>query len=211
MRIETLTPPATDALLLGEIRTHLRTDSAEDDAALATLARTAEAMMEAHLGLALVNRDVALYLDRFPTCEQNNTCWWQGMREGPMSWLSGVGRALELPLRPLIAISKVEVWQGDGWQEWAAANYSVSPGLLPLLHLAGGNVWPMPSRPADGIRITARTGFGEDWNAVPATIRHAMLQLVAWLYTHKGDEPGENAVTASGAASMVNAYRRARL
>jgi uncharacterized phiE125 gp8 family phage protein len=168
-------------------------------------------MMEAHLGVALIARDVALYLNRVPACEQSNACWWQGTREGPAAWLSGAEHVLELPLRPLTMITKVEVWQAEGWQEWAAENYSVSLGLLPFLHLASGRAWPMPIRTTDGIRITARIGFGEDWNAVPTTIRHAMLQLIAWLYTHKGDEPGANAITASGAANMVGAYRRARL
>ncbi len=211
MRMEPLNPPATDALLLDEIRGHLCLDAADDDAMMGTLARTAEAMMEAHLGVALVARDVAFHLDGFRACPSACAPWWQGTREGPMTWATGAARAIALPLRPLIDVLKVEIWQQDGWQEWASENYSATPGMMPFLRPAGGTGWPAVGRPQEGLRITARVGFGEDWNAVPATIRHAMLQLVAWLYSHRGDEAGDNALVASGAAAMVASYRKVRL
>lgn len=211
MRIETLIPAATDALLLDEVRNHLRIGGADDDATLATLARTAEGLMEAYLGAALVARDTVIYLDGLPECTDAPACWWQGTREGPMSWATGEGRALLLPLRPLIALSEIAVWQAGAWQVWDSAHYSASLGIMPSLQLAGGALWPRPQRASEGIRITARFGFGENWNAVPATIRHALLQLVAWLYTHKGDEDSENAIERSGAAAMVASFRKVRL
>ena len=211
MRIEILTSATCDPLLLDDVRTHLRTDSADDDATLATLARTAEAMMEAHLGVALIARDVAMYLDQFPSRAAACSDWWQGTREGPMDWISGASGAAILPARPLISLSKIEVWQAGGWQEWATVNYSASTGLMPLLHRAQGSAWPVPDRAQEGIRIAGRVGFGENWNAVPANLRHAMLQLVAWLYTHRGDEAGEDAMRASGAAAMVTNFRKVRL
>ncbi|WP_262689788.1 head-tail connector protein [Kordiimonas aestuarii] len=212
MLMETLTPPETDTLLLDDVRGHLRLDSAEDDAGLAVLARTAEALMEAHLGAALVARDMVLSLDSFPaSCSGTADRWWQGTREGPMSWLHASARSFPLPLRPLISIASIEVWQAPGWQSWPASNYNITPGLLPMLHLAAGTSWPVPSRERAGVRITARTGFGENWNAVPELIRHALLQLVAYLYTHRGDEGAEDAVHASGAASMVSQYRQVKL
>ncbi|WP_417451283.1 head-tail connector protein [Kordiimonas sp.] len=212
MHIETLTPPAADTLLLDEVRGHLRLDGADDDAGLATLARTAEGLMENYLGAALVARDVALYLDGFPALGMAvHECWWQGTREGPINWLHASPQSLPLPLRPLISIASIEIWQAEGWQTWDASNYSTSSGRIPLLHLTSGVGWPAPARARSGIRITARVGFGENWNAVPEVIRHAMLQLVAYLYTHRGDEGADDVLVSSGAAQMVNAYRQVKL
>ena len=211
MRIETLSAPTSGTLLLDEVKDHLRLGSSDEDAALAALMRTAETMMENHLGAALVAREVRVYLDRFTASAATPDLWWQGTLEGPMSWAQGAASTLPLPVRPLIEVSKVEIWRADGWDEWPAANYSVSPGMTAFLHAADGAAWPTPARASGGIRITARIGFGEDWNAVPPAVRHALQQLVAWLYSHRGDEAAEDAMTASGAVALVAPYRKARL
>ena len=87
---------------------------------------------------------------------------------------------------------------------------SFRPGLAPEVALLG--VMTAPAEQREQIRITARAGFGENWNAVPLVIRQALLQLVTYLYTHRGDTgEGANALTASGASALVSTYRQVRL
>ncbi len=186
MRFEVINPPMSDAILLDEVKDHLRVDGGDDDAGLGAMVATATACLEAHLSAAFIARDVHIFLDG--GCRQNTP--------------------QRLPIRPVTSLDAVDVKDADGnWQTVPLSAVSFRPGLAPEVSLSG----PSTEGP-DQIRITARAGFGENWNDVPLVIRQALLQLVTYLYTHRGDMgEGANVLKASGAAALVATYRQVRL
>ncbi len=209
MRIETLSPPASEPLLLDEIKDHLRLDGSADDVGLGSLLRAAREMVETHLGLCLISRSLALYLDGWPGT-MGQMPWWQGVASGSMSAFARMTEYLPLPVRPVSSVGIIRVYDAEGASiVWGAGNYSLKPGLEPALYRTGGS-WPTPGRALDGIRIELTAGFGDSWNDVPADIRQALLMLVAHLFENRGDTDTQ-AMDASGAATLLKPYRKLQI
>ncbi|WP_286828749.1 MULTISPECIES: head-tail connector protein [Kordiimonas] len=209
MRIETLSAPASEPLLLDEIKNHLRLDGSADDVGLGGLLRAAREMVENHLGLCLINRSLALYLDAWPG-SMGQMPWWQGVASGSMAAFVRMAEYLPLPVRPVSGIGAIQTYDVDGAATvWDAENYNLKPGLEPALYRTSGS-WPTPGRTLDGISIELTTGFGDSWNDVPADIRQALLMLVAHLFENRGDT-GTKAMDASGAGAVLKPYRKLQI
>lgn len=209
MRIETLTMPASEPLLLDEIKNHLRLDGDADDVGLGTLLRAAREMVESQLGLCLTSRSLALYLDAWPG-SMGRMPWWQGVASGSMAAFARMAEYLPLPVRPVSSLGIIRVYDADGVSTvWDATHYGLRPGLEPALYRTGGS-WPTPGRTLDGIRIELTAGFGDSWNDVPADIRQALLMLVAHLFENRGDT-GTQAMDASGASAILKPYRKLQI
>ncbi|MBL4837125.1 MAG: phage head-tail connector protein [Kordiimonadaceae bacterium] len=214
MRIETLTVPGVNAILLDEVKDHMRIDGTDEDASLGALVGTATSLVEGYLDLALIDRQVALYLDAWPTTsgKKANEPWWNGVADGAISTLDSSCYHVPLMIKPVHIISGIDITTADGSTvAWGTDNYYLKPGMAPALVRKYGRSWPVPGVRADGIKITATAGFGADWNTVPASIRQALLMLVAHLYYNRGNEAGGNAFLASGAAPLLASFRDMRI
>lgn len=214
MRVQTIDIPAHTAILLDEVKDHLRIDGAEEDAALGALVAAATSVIESHLDLALVNRTVKLHLNHWvgPGNSDAEAPWWNGVADGAISMVQPETYHVALPVKPLQSISAVEITvAGGSTVEWGADNYYLKPGLTPALVRKYGRAWPVPGIAVDGIKITAVAGFGPDWNHVPASLRQALLMLVTHLYYNRGDAEAANSLKASGAEALLAVYRGMRL
>ena len=215
MRVATISPQSTTHVLLDEIKQHLRIDGADEDAGLGALSAAAVALVESYLDLALIDRTVEIYLDQWAPSERTYRpeAWWSGVAEGSAECLSLSKHEIDLPVKPISAIHEVTVKAVAGGDEviWPAGNYNLKQGLNPVLVRQYGQPWPVVAAAAEGIKIRATAGFGSSWNDVPASIRQAILLLVAHLYYNRGDEGSTNAMKASGAASLLACYKEARL
>ena len=60
------TPPAVEPVTLSEAKAHLRVDSTDDDAYIATLITAAREWVEAYLDRTLVHTQWVMRFDRFP-------------------------------------------------------------------------------------------------------------------------------------------------
>ncbi len=184
--------PALEPVSLAEAKAHLRVDGTAEDALIQSLIVTSRLHIEAALGLALITQSWSYFLDRWPKA----------------------GR-LVLPLRPVAAISHVRVWSEEGAAETLALSHFLldGHGMPPRLVALSGALPLAPGRVANGIEVAFSAGFGAAPTDVPATIRHALLLLVAHWYEHR--EPveigvGVNAVPAM-VADLLAPYRRRRL
>jgi uncharacterized phiE125 gp8 family phage protein len=181
MSLQLLTPPATEPVSLVEAKAHLKLDTADEDALVATLITAARARAEWHTGRAFVTQSWCLRLDAWPT-----------------------GDTLELPLPPLISVEQVAVTNADGIRTVLdPAAYRVDP--------ASGRVIftdrPRSLRRRDCLEISFTAGYGTA-AAVPAAIKEAILEIVADLHAHRGDEYGP--VGLSGQA-LLAPYRILKL
>ncbi|MEZ5818327.1 MAG: head-tail connector protein [Hyphomicrobiaceae bacterium] len=184
--------PALEPVSLAEAKAHLRVDGPAEDALIQSLVVTSRLHIEAALGLALITQSWSYFLDRWPKA----------------------GR-LVLPLRPVAAVSHIRLWNDEGMSEALDPSQFLldGHGMPPRLVALSGLADPAPARVANGIEIGFTAGFGASPGDVPATIRHALLLLVAHWYENR--EPVQIGVGVNAVPAMVSdllaPYRRRRL
>lgn len=184
--------PALEPVSLADAKAHLRLDTSDDDALLQSLITTSRLHIEAALGLALITQSWSWSLDTWPSAKR-----------------------IALPLRPVQAVTQVRVWTGDGVSETLSPDAFILDGqgnparLIPV----GSGSLKEPGQAANGIEIAFSAGFGSVPADVPATIRHALLLLIAHWYEHR--EPVEIGTSVNAVPVMVSellqAHRRRRL
>jgi uncharacterized phiE125 gp8 family phage protein len=177
MSLQLIIPPATEPVTLTEAKAHLKIDTADEDALITTLITAARARAEWHTGRAFITQSWILRLDAWPH--------------------DGI---TEIPLPPLQVVSEVAVHTSDGvrtvlpsgayWVDQAS-----EPGRLIL------NDPPSRLRGRDCLEIAFTAGYGA---AVPAAVREAILEIIADLYTHRGDE---NATVGLAGQALLTPYR----
>lgn len=95
------------------------------------------------------------------------------------------GSEIKIPILPLIAISKIEVYDDDGnASTWASTNYQERAGEDPRIVLSPTGSWPS-MRPYDSMVITATYGYG-DQDDLPEEIRMIFKGLLRFQYRSKG-------------------------
>lgn len=184
--------PAVEPVSLAEAKAHLRVDGTAEDPLIQSLVITSRLHIEAALGLALVTQSWLWTLDRWPRT-----------------------RTVVLPLRPVVSIDQVRVWDAeDAAQAIDPATYLLDGHGKPArLAWRDGVVPAAPLRPINGIEIAFTAGFGAAASDVPAPVRQALLMLVAHWYEHR--EPIEIGSSATAIPQTVSdlllPYRGARL
>src|SRR5262245_44611308 len=113
--------PAIEPVTLAEAKAHLRVDGAAEDALISSLIVTSRLHVEAAAGLALIAQAWSYFRDAWPS-----------------------GAALELPLRPVQAISAVRVYDESGVATALdpATYFLDSAGAPPRLVRRGTLLWP---------------------------------------------------------------------
>lgn len=184
--------PALEPVGLAEAKAHLRVDGTAEDALIQSLIVTSRLHIEAALGLALITQGWSIFLDRWPKS----------------------GR-LQFPLRPVAAVSQVRIWNADGVAQTLSPTVFLldGQGVPPRLVAIDGSLQHEPGRPVNGIEVAFVAGFGPAPADVPATIRHAILLLVAhWFENREPIEIGAgiNAIPAM-VTELLAPFRRRRL
>ncbi len=179
MSLQLTSPPTEEPVSLAEAKAWLRVESGNDeDDLIASLIAAARVRCEWHAASAFVTQGWTL-------------------------WLDGIG-AVALPLPPLIAVETVTLYGADdGATVLDASGYRVDAPGGRLIFAA-----PHPGlRAVNGVSIAFTAGYG-DAAAVPAPIKAAILQTVAWLYDHRG---GDAAPLPDAALALLAPYRVVRL
>ena len=160
--------PALEPLSLAEAKAHLRIDHSLEDALIQSLIITSRLHIEAALGLALITQSWSFFADRWPKAQR-----------------------LVMPVRPIQAVASVRLWNIDGTSITLppSAFFLDGQGLPARLVWQGTGPLTDPQRTVNGIEVAFTAGFGAAPSDVPATIRHALLLLVAHWYENR--EPVE--------------------
>lgn len=187
--LQETTQPAVLPLSATEVKTYLRIDNDSDDALIENLIAAACKLCERSTGLSLINREISLYMD---------------------AWDNEI---LPLPSVPVVSVNAIKVYSSETSSSvYSASNYYVDNKNLynPRIVLKEGPVIPLPGIDVNGIEIQYTAGFGASAEYVPALLKQGMLQVIAYLYEHRGD--GENnALKNSGASAIFQSYRKASI
>jgi uncharacterized phiE125 gp8 family phage protein len=209
-----VTAPASEPVTAAELRTHLRVDSTElPDAEANALIAESRQMIEETIGLAFISQSWRLSLDRWPGGAE---AWWDGVRQMAISELYAPSymTSVQLPRWPLASITTVTVFDEDSNSQTVtvADTFDVDTYQIPgRMTLKRGSTWPIALRANNAIQIVYVAGYANA-AAVPATMKRALKQLAAFLYTNRGDtcEPAE-AMSKSGANDILAIYKPMRV
>lgn len=162
-----LTPPASEALTLAEVKTHLRVETSNDDTLIGTLIVAARLLCEAWTGRALMTQT------------------WQIKFDDALC-----GNFIRLPKTPVQSVVHIKTYDdADAATVFSSANYFVDPvGGRVILRV--GASWPVASRAASGYEVQFVSGYGSAGSDVPAPLRQGMLMHIARLYAVRGDLVG---------------------
>lgn len=185
------TAHVAEPISVAEAKAYLRIDGSSEDVLISSLILTSRLHIEAALGLALMDQEWRLVLDRWP--------------------VSGVVR---LPLRPLQSVSEVRVFDADGSASIVdPGSYIVDTAGTPPRLIATAAGWPKPGQVANGIEIDFSAGYGAVAEDVPEPIRQALLLLAAHWYEHRDPiEIGSGGSAIPGDVSrLLKPYRVVRI
>jgi uncharacterized phiE125 gp8 family phage protein len=184
--------PAYEPITLAEAKLHLRVDTTAEDGLISSLILTSRLHVETALDLALITQSWSYFLDAWPG--------------DPI---------INLPLRPVQSINAVRLYADDGTYETIApSRYLLDGGGTPArLVRRDASTFPRPNRIANGIEIAFTAGYGHVAADVPATVRHAILLLVAHWYEHREiiDAEPTTIRIPSLVSSLLMPFRMARL
>jgi uncharacterized phiE125 gp8 family phage protein len=168
MRIAVLTPPSTEPVSRAEAKAHLRADHTDDDTLIDALITTARQYVEGATNRALGLQTLEVQRSNF-------------------------GHCMELPRPPLRNVVSVKYLDSTNTEQTLtlASYYRTvehsdnQPGYLELLE----NVTlPLVYGSRVAVRIRYQAGFdttGSPADIVPASIKQAILLVVADLYEHR--------------------------
>lgn len=198
--------PTIEPVTLEEMKTQLRIDGTEDDDFLNDAITEARQEIEDLTGLAFITQSWQLTIDRWPTGREP---WWDGVVQAHINTLSGPHRSLELPRYPLQSITSVITYDeaGNSTAVTVATTFDVDTQQLPgRMTLKSGASWPTALRANNAIEVVYASGYGDAAADVPAPLKRAIKSVVAYIYSHRGDDC-DMSDALSAVSSTIDRYK----
>lgn len=207
-----VTAPSIEPVYLDELREHLRNPPEAENGLLLDCITQARQLFEAHTGIACIAQSWRLTLDAWPTEKQ--PLEYSYTMQPVLQPLAGTP-PVELPKWPPSSVTSITTYSStDVGTAITVADYfyldtAARPGAL---RLKEGALWPTLGRYYNAVEIVYVAGFGSLPTDVPETLRRAIKQLAATLYTQRGDgcEPS-SMLKSSGALQIAAEYVRVRV
>lgn len=165
MKLNLKTAPTVEPITLDEAKNHLKIDSADDNALITALIKTARQLAEGETKRALITQTWEMFLDYAEP-------------------------EIEIPKPPLQSIESINVIEDDGSESlvsptiYMVATSQNSPGRVKLV--TGGS-WPYHRGFASFI-IEFKGGYGDAASDVPELLKHGILLFLGHLYENRGTE-----------------------
>ncbi|WP_110032083.1 head-tail connector protein [Hoeflea marina] len=181
-------PPLVEPLSLADLKTHLRLETAEEDALLGDLIAAARGHLEAVTGLALISQGFRLSLDDWPAA-----------------------KVIHLPRFPVQSIDGIRIFDAAGLAQpvplaGMLLDSESRPARLVLARM------PLPGQAINGIEIDFSAGFGMA-TEVPPELRRALLLHAALMYEFRGSVPVamQPAAVPAGYERLISPWTRRAL
>jgi uncharacterized phiE125 gp8 family phage protein len=178
MSLQLNTPPAAEPVTLAQAKAWLRVESGGDE----------DALIGALIPAARARAE-----------------WHTGHAFVTQSWTLWLDRTddvIEIPLPPLQSVTSVTLYAPDGAATVLDSDAYTVVDQRVILASAPTNI-----RAAHGIAVAFTAGYG-DAAAVPPAIPSAILQIIAALYDHRGND---TAPTPDAALALLAPYRILKL
>ncbi len=188
-----IAPPPVSALPMTAFAEHLRLPSGfagqGEEAELELYLRAGIAAVEGMTGKALLSRRFLWKTTRWRRCD----------------------RAV-IPIAPAVFVASVTMVTSSGaWSSVDPSAYVLKPDAFAPA-LAGPRGGALPPIPEDGVaEVEIEAGYGADWSAVPADLRHAAFLLAAHFHEQRHVVAMSADQAPFGVRPLIARYRQVRL
>lgn len=176
MTWETTTGPAAEPLTAEEVKTFLRisSSSTDHDALIELLITAAREWAESGTGRLCLSQTIKQYWDTWPT--------QYGPNHQALGWCLG--------LAPVSSVTSIQYLDEDGaTQTWATTNYTADTKSKPARIVPTDDVtYPDLDDAPNAVIVTYVAGHATPAD-VPAKVKGAMLQKIAFWYENPEDIP----------------------
>tara|TARA_R100000773_G_C4221020_1_gene119848 strand:+ start:1005 stop:1661 length:657 start_codon:yes stop_codon:yes gene_type:complete len=177
------TEPTVEPVQLQEVKDYLKIEDSVDERLLRPFIQTARRFAEEHLRRTLMQTTYNLFLDSIDEMETPLT---EGFTTGP--YMNFYKDHIALPKSPVSSVTSVSTFSDDDTETtFAASKYFLDNVREPArIVLRTGETFPSALRVANAIKVVYVAGYSSAY-AIPEPIRLGILQLIAYLYEHRGD------------------------
>jgi hypothetical protein len=182
---EIITPATQEPLSLDEAKAQCRVVGGDEDALITRYISAVREKVEADSERAFVNQTRRIWYDQFPNAGARAHRTLNPFPAQPWMY-GGAMQALEIPLKPVTAITMIEYIDPSGaWQTWNTANYITDIVSCPARVTPGfGMIYPITRVQINAIRVTFTCGVTSPAQ-VPNMAVQAMLLLIAHWYENR--------------------------
>jgi uncharacterized phiE125 gp8 family phage protein len=175
--VRRLTQPAAEPVSLAEAKSHLRVDTADDDAYITTLIKAAREWIEEYLDRSLVYTQWQVKADLFPV---------EFEVPRPPIAAAGTFTAVTLTYEATDGTTKTV----------ASADFRVDRDATPaVVRNVYNGTWPSDAVfDANAVTLTFWAGYGADATNVPQVVKHACLYLISHWFENRMPVVGTGAV-----------------
>ncbi len=210
-RIKLVTPAAEEPVTLAEAKAHLRITNTASDALITALIIVSRQALEKRLGMVFVSSTYKQTMDSVPGAMpyRDYRCIESGQKASIL-----YPPQFDLMLRPAVSVTSITTYdEEDAATVVDAATYRVDtsdPMWQSRVSLKHGAQWPTALRLTNAFEVLFVVGYANA-AAVPGDIKQAIMQLVAWLYDHRGScdcsaSSAEACMIPCGASLLVSNY-----
>jgi hypothetical protein len=182
-----VTPPVLSSVPLPVIRSHCRITHTWDDDLLTMYAQSATALVEAYTGRSLITQ--TLRMTSTATLPPASI----PLSNGPLMvyplWFNTIlttpYRRVEFIRSPVSTVRSLTLTHGDGTTDTLdPSTYLIDAETDPAAILFTGYTL----LPQDRLTALYDAGYGTDPTSVPSALRNAVMWLIGYMYSHRGDD-----------------------
>lgn len=167
-------PPAALPVTLAEFKAQARVDTSDEDAIMVAYLRTATEFAEQYTGLSLISSTWTQTFSAWTTTKEPDLV----LRRRPLQSVVAVDFMSAVGSPPGDSVLDPSVYRVIG------IGQDKTPARVRLGYL---QTWPTVLDDPEAITVTYTAGFGDDHNAVPEVIRHAILMAATTWFEFRGD------------------------
>lgn len=182
------------------------TGASASDPLLTTMLVSARERVEGYLGAGLITQTWQQFYN-LSTMQED---WWDGVQEGATTELVRLPRGFQFGKWPLNAVVSLNFYDEADVAFLAdpLTYYVDATSRPPQVALRRGFIWPSPVyRVRDAVILECTVGYGAAGSAVPEAIKNAIKALAAFMYEHRGDCDGDEALRKSGAIGYLQPFK----
>lgn len=210
-RSKLTTAAAGEPITLADAKAQLRVTTSAEDSFITALITVSRQALEKRLGMVFMLSTYTQSMDSVPGYFPRSA--WDRIESGRKPCVPYPSQ-FELLLRPAVAITSITTYDDDDVATVVDEDIyrlDASDPMWPSrVSLKRGFWWPTDLRLTNAFEIAYTVGYA-DAAAVPGDIKQALLQLVAYLYDHRGScecstGGADSCMIPCGAALLVSNY-----
>jgi uncharacterized phiE125 gp8 family phage protein len=185
MRLNVVTPPASEPVTSTDAKLHLRVDGSSDDTLINALITAGRQVVETRTKRALINTTFDATYPAFPDDD----------------------RPIVLPVAPVSSIAGVSYYDYAGTLTTLATSaYRFNSGTPASIEPSSTADWPSTEDDrTDAVIVRLVAGYGSTSASVPATLRQAVLMLIGGMYENRESiQQGQGYVVNPAVAALCD-------